>query len=402
MDWILDRNLILGGIGGIAALATIGSMISLRLAMRPRRRRPGWLPPITIFKPLKGCDEGLAGNLRSFFTQDYPEFQLLFCVADQDDPAISVVQRLQEEHPEVDSRLIVGCLGEGRAPKVESLATMDQYRAHDVLLISDSNVRVHPDYLRETVAYLDDPGVGIVSNLVTGDGERQPGAALENLHLNGYIAGGVAGAWILGVTCVVGKSMLMPGHALEAIGGFASVRNFLAEDQVIAVRVRKAGYSIRLSHHVITNYNQDRSLRAFLSRHLRWYMVRRRMALPSFLMEPVANLVLVGLVWALSGDAWVGLAGLTALTGLSIVRDALQTRWLRGSWPAWRDLCLLGPIKDLALLPVWFHALVNNRIVFRGNRLTIGHYTRLIGGRIPRHVRRRARRVRRLRRRSSD
>ncbi len=124
---------------------------------------------------------------------------------------------------------------------------MDRYRKHDVILISDSNVRVRPSYLRETTSYLAEPGVGLVTNLFAGVGESHSGAIMENLQLNGFIAGGMALASVLRVTCVVGKSMLMPVRVLEAIGGFARVRNLLAEDQVIGVLVRKAGYSIRLS-----------------------------------------------------------------------------------------------------------------------------------------------------------
>ncbi len=137
---------------------------------------------------------------------------------------------------------------------------MERHRKYDTILISDSNVRVRPSYLRETACYLADPGVGLVTNLFAGVGEEHSGAALENLQLNGIIAGGVAAASTLGITCVVGKSMLMPVRVLEAIGGFAAVRNLLAEDQAIGIRVRKAGYAIRLSHHVIDNVNQRSEL----------------------------------------------------------------------------------------------------------------------------------------------
>jgi len=101
---------------------------------------------------------------------------------------------------------------------------MDRHRKHDTILISDSNVRVRPSYLRETACYLAEPGVGLVTNMFAGVGEVQTGAVLENLQLNGFIAGGIAFAALLRVTCVVGKSMLMPVRVLEAIGGFASVR----------------------------------------------------------------------------------------------------------------------------------------------------------------------------------
>ena len=148
---------------------------------------------MTIFKPLKGLDEELEQNLRSFFQLDYPCFQLLFCVADANDPAIEVVQKLQREFPDHDAQLIVGCPAFGLNPKVESLAAMDRHRKHDVILISDSNVRVRPSYLRETACYLAEPGVGLVTNLFAGVGEVHASAVLENLQLNGFIAGGRGG-----------------------------------------------------------------------------------------------------------------------------------------------------------------------------------------------------------------
>jgi len=198
------------------------------------------------------------------------------------------------------------------------------------------------------------------------------------------------------VTCVVGKSMLMPARSLAAIGGLAAVRNLLAEDQAIGVKVRKAGYSIRLSHHVIENVNIDRDFRWFLNRHSRWFKIRRRMAFPSFLLEPFANLPAVGLVWALSDDSGIAWGGLLGLAGVGIARDALNARILRGSFPKLRHL-LLSPLKDLFLLPIWCDALVNPRVQWRGHRFLVGRTTRLRLARIPRNVRRRVRRVRKLR-----
>jgi ceramide glucosyltransferase len=357
---------------------------------------PDHTPPVTVFKPLKGMDEGLEENLRSFFRLDYPVYQLIFGVADADDPAIAVVRKLQEEFPDHDTTLVMGTPAFGLNPKVENLAAMDRHRKHDVILISDSNVRVRPSYLRETACYLAERGVGLVSNLFAGVGESHSGAIMENLQLNGFIAGGVAGAAVLRVTCVVGKSMLMPVATLEAIGGFAAVRNLLAEDQAIGVRVRQAGYSIRLSHHIIDNVNSRRSFQWFLNRHSRWYKIRRQMALPAFVAEPMANLATVGLVWAFSGESGIAWGGLLLLVGLGMLRDALQTRWMRGSFPKMRHL-LYSPVKDILLLSVWFDAIFNRRVRWRGHSFLIGRMTRLRAARVPRGVRRRVRRVRQLR-----
>jgi ceramide glucosyltransferase len=389
-------NIFLGAVAAIAVVSTLFSFFSLLWVTRRRRNLPDITPPVTILKPLKGVDEGLEENLRSFFRLDYPVYQLVFGVADTDDPAIDVVRRLMAEFPGHDAHLVIGAPTFGLNPKVENLAAMDRHRKHDTILISDSNVRVRPSYLRETACYLGEPGVGLVSNLFAGVDEAKFGAVLENLQLNGFIAGGIASAAVTGVTCVVGKSMLMPARTLEAIGGFASVRNLLAEDQVIALKVRKAGYAVRLSHHVIENVNRDRDLKWFLNRHSRWYKIRFRLALPPFLLEPAANLGTIGLVWALSGDSGIAWGGLAVLGGLGIARDVIQTRWLRGSFPKVRRWPL-SLVKDLFLLPVWFDALLNRRVLWRGHRFLIGRFTRLRRARVPRSVRQRVRRVRRLR-----
>jgi ceramide glucosyltransferase len=391
-----NANLLLGLVALMAVTTTIVTGLCLCWVTRRRKIATDYTPPITIFKPLKGIDEELEWNLRSFFELDYPTFQLLFCVADERDPALGVVRKLQAEFPDHDSQLVVGCPAFGLNPKVESLAAMDRHRKHDVILISDSNVRVKPSYLRETVCYLANPGVGLVSNIFAGVGEVHTGAVMENLQLNGFIAAGVAAAAVFRVTCVVGKSMMMPVKALEAIGGFAAVRNLLAEDQAIGVRVRQAGYSIALSHHVIDNVNLGRSYKWFLNRHSRWYKIRRRMALPAFAIEPTANLTTVGLVWAFSGESGLAWGGLLGLVGLGIARDALQTKWLRGTFPNVRHL-LLAPAKDILLLAVWFDALINQRVHWRGHRFLVGRMTRLRLARAPRQVRRRVRRVRKFR-----
>lgn len=383
-----------------AVLAVITTLTSFGCLVWVLRRRRGatavHTPPVTVYKPLKGLDEGLEDNLRSFFHQDYPTYQLIFCVADRDDPAVAVVESLLREFPDRDAQLVIGCPAFGLNPKVESLAAIDRLRKHDVILISDSNVRARPGYLRETACYLADPSVGLVSNVFAGDGEESFAAALENLQLNGFIAGGVAWASVLGLTCVVGKSMMMPAKVLAAIGGFASVRNLLAEDQAIGLRVRKAGYSIRLSHHVITNVNHRRGLRWFLNRHSRWFKIRRQLSFPTFLVEPLGSLGVLGLVWALSDDSGLAWGGLLGLVGLGMARDAVQTRMLRGTWPAGRHL-MLSPVKDLFLLPIWLDALFSRRVMWRGHRFFIGRWTRLRAARSTRVARRRVRRIRVIR-----
>src|SRR5512144_1151448 len=139
---MVNANLLLGLVAAVAVTSTLLSFAALHWATRHPRRLPDFTPPVTIFKPLKGMDEGLEENLRSFCQLDYPTYQLLFCVADADDPAIAVVERLLRKFPGHDATLVVGCPEFGHNPKVVSLAAMDRYRKHDTILISDSNIRV--------------------------------------------------------------------------------------------------------------------------------------------------------------------------------------------------------------------------------------------------------------------
>jgi ceramide glucosyltransferase len=389
-------DLILSVAAAISVLSSLLGIVAVWWVTRRPRTIADHTPPVTIFKPLKGLDEDLEANLRSFFELDYPTYQLLFGVADPDDPAIDVVRRLIAAFPDRDAALVVGNPVFGLNPKVENLAAMERLRKHDVILISDSNVRARPSYLRETACYLADPNVGLVTNLFAGEGEERLGAILENLQLNGFIAGGMAGAAVLGITCVVGKSMLLPARVLAEIGGFAGVRNLLAEDQVLGLRVRKAGYRIVMSPHVIANVNRRRDLGWFLNRHSRWYKIRLRLAPGAFAIEPIANLTSLGLIWALSGDSGFAWGGLVGLAGLGVVRDAIQTKRLRGTFPKLRDLplCL---VKDLFLLPAWFDAALSRRVNWRGHRFLVGRLTRLRLARPGRVARRRVRRIRRFR-----
>ena len=134
----INANHLLGLVAVMAVVSTLFTFGSLLWVTRRRRSLADHTPPISIFKPLKGEDEGLEENLRSFFRLDYPVYQLLFCVADDHDPAIAVVNRLLAEFPAQDATLIVGCPAFGLNPKVESLAAMYRHRKHDTILISDS------------------------------------------------------------------------------------------------------------------------------------------------------------------------------------------------------------------------------------------------------------------------
>jgi ceramide glucosyltransferase len=255
---------------------------------------------------------------------------------------------------------------------------------HDLVVISDSNVAVAPDYLARMVGQLVSGGrVGVVSSLIAGVGDERVGATLDALHLNGYVAGNVAASQELGDRAVtVGKSMLLRRSVFERLGGLESVATLLAEDYVIGRMFHEAGYRVRLCTEPVRNVTGRMSVWRFVQRHLRWGLLRSRLKPFVYLAEPLANPMAVALGAAAAlGAAWPLAWGL----GLTLLRDALGWLRLRGAGGLAAALPL-GPAKDLLLLGVWAVAPFMRRITWRHTTVRVGAGTRLYAqapGRLP-------------------
>src|SRR5262249_53502115 len=233
----------------VGLAATLVLYVVAHGALRARRRADarsqthGFAPPVSIIKPLCGLDDELGQNLESFFELDYPDYEILFSFATDDDPAFAVARRGAGRHPGGGATVV----GDGREPggnaKVNRLAAAARQARCRYLLLSDGNVRVRRDFLARAVAPFEDARVGLVSNLFRGTGARTLGARLECLHLNGTLRAGTAAiATLTGSPCVVGKSILVSRAALDAIGGFAALRDYLAEDFLLGTMISEAGF----------------------------------------------------------------------------------------------------------------------------------------------------------------
>jgi ceramide glucosyltransferase len=357
----------------LSLVITLAVNAAVPLYLARRRNRAAPRPPISILKPLKGVDDGLFENLASFAAQRYPRFELVFGVSDPNDPALAVIERLRRAFPETAISVSTQAPDLGRNPKVNNLAALSRHASHPYWLISDSNTRVHPDYLAETVAEFRDPHVGLVTNVLAGTRERGLYALLENLHLNSFVASAVCAAQLARTPIVIGKSMLFRRRDLEALGGFEAVRDVLAEDHELGLRFRRAGFRVALSPHVVSTVNERWSRRSFLNRHLRWGQIRRRMAPFAFFGEPLLQPTWWALALAMTGE--IGLAA--AAVGAKVVADSLLALRLRGvAYPLARLACI--PVKDLALAAVWLVAAFRRRVFWRGHVLWIGPGTRLL------------------------
>ena len=264
----------------------------------------------------------------------------------------------------------------GLNPKVNLLSALFDRARHDTVLISDSNVRVAPGYLRETAAEMADPAVGLVTNVVVGEGSGL-GAVLETLHLNSFVAAATSLARVAGGrACVIGKSMLLRRSDLDRLGGLREVRNVLAEDFVIGRMYELAGYRVALSPHLVRCVNEGWTVDRFVNRHVRWAQMRRHIApgayLGELLLNPVLFIALASLsLWATGPGRDLRLLAVAAAgVAVKCASDALLCRRLAGRLPNLGEV-LMMPLKDLAMAFIWLVGCVRRRVVWRGNELRI-------------------------------
>jgi len=333
---------------------------------------PRFFPSISVLKPLKGIDDNLFDNLESFCVQDYPEFEVIFSLQDRNDPAYKVARKMKDKYPGRDISIVVRRCNDGLNPKVNNLIPAYRVSKYRYILISDSNVAVDKDYLREIVKPMKDPGVGLVSSMIKGVGGRTAGSIFENLHLNTFVVGSVCFLdKFLKMPCVVGKSMLMRKNDLESIGGFKAVKDVLAEDYVIGKKMKEAGRKVVLSNYMINTVNKYWGMKNFLGRHTRCGKLRWKIGGIQYLSELLGNAVFMSFVpVVLYEPSKTTLSFALATSALKIMGDLYLGRILKADIKS--VFYLLSPVKDIAVGFMWFVPLLSSRVAWRGNRYVIG------------------------------
>lgn len=369
---------------GLTGLALSVAVYALSVAARSRLRRstpraapPGFAPPVSIVKPLCGVDEELADNLESFFRLDYEPYEVIFSFASAEDPAYRVARAVADRHPAVRSIFVFDAREPGGNAKVNRLTAALRFARHRLVLFSDGNVRVRPDFLERAVLFFADPAVGLVSHLFRAAGPVSLPSRVEAAYLNGCLQPGTALiSGFLRMPCVVGKSILVSQRALQAIGGMEVLRDYLAEDFLLGRAVRKAGYRVALSADDLDTTEVRKRARGVWDRHRRWAMMRRRLGGPLYAGELLAS----PLLWFVAALAAAPSAGVRIAAGL-----LLGLRWGIELFSAprasgilsWRDAAIL-PLRDLLAAAVFCAGLLGRGVAWRGRPLVIGRETRIL------------------------
>jgi ceramide glucosyltransferase len=333
---------------------------------------------VTILKPVKGMDADSFENFASFCVQDYPLYQLVFAVASPDDPVVPVIKNLIDRYPQVDMELVADKRIYGPNYKVCNLMNAFPKAKYDILIVCDSDIRVEPQYLREVCSKFSDPSVGLVTSLYRSREIRGIATALEAMGFTAEMVPNVMVALKLeGLSFALGASMAVRREALEKIGGFPALVDYLADDYQLGNKVHRAGYSLALSGHFVESVMKRESLKGILSRQLRWARTMRvsRPAgyFASGITQPVPMALLALIVSAFSEAGWMAvfLLGLIRIIVVFcysrfFVYDRLIPRYL---W--------LLPLRDVLAFGTWALSFLGNRVTWRGNSFRL-----LPGGKI--------------------
>ncbi|APR78566.1 Ceramide glucosyltransferase [Minicystis rosea] len=317
-------------------------------------------------------------NLTSFAHLEGARYELLLGIACPDDPAIPVIRTFLAAHPALSARLVVTTppCGEIQNPKVAQLISLSRAARGSVIVVSDANVRVSPSHLRSLLAALSQPGIGLVSSVVVGGGERTLAAAIDSAQLGAYIAPSVVAAHTLRLWPItVGKTMAMRSRDLTSIGGFESVGAVLAEDDVLGQRFVARGLGVALCLEPVENYSPTACWSSVLKRHVRWAAMRRSLTMLGFAFELFLSPLLVATVTAVIALSRLSLGLLIAATIFSCGGAYLSLSRTRRQNAA--ALAALEPVRVAVMFSCWLAGWFIRTVTWRGNAFRIASGTRL-------------------------
>jgi ceramide glucosyltransferase len=327
-------------------------------------------PAISILKPLKGCDETTATSLQSWFNQNYSgQTQILFGVADANDPVCKIVETLLQKYSRIDAQLVVCPENLGANAKVSTLAQLEKLAKHDLIVISDADVRVPPDFLANFVTPLRDEKNALVNCFYRLANPTTTAMQWEAVAINADFWSQVLQSQTLKpLDFALGAAILLRRKNLEEIGGFKSLANCLADDYQLGHRIFKNGHRIALCPVVVECWDAPMNWRAVWKHQLRWARtIRVCQPLPYFF-SILSNATLWPLLWLAVQPSLDKLDLVFLLLVSRIIIVLYLQKWLTRSI-AHNEL--LVPLKDLLQAVIWFCAFAGNTVEWRGRKMKL-------------------------------
>jgi ceramide glucosyltransferase len=342
-----------------------------RAALAKLRERPGFTPPLTLLKPLHGAEPDLEANLATFFEQDYPQYEILFCARSPEDAGLETARHVAAQYPHVPARFFATGEPEYINAKVASMELMEKEAAHEILVISDSDVRVTPDYLRAVALPFADARVGAITCPYRGvAAEGGLWARLEAVGMSVEMTAGVLVARMMeGMQFTLGPTMAFRRETIRRMGGFCVTANYCADDFVLGNETWKLGQTVVLSHHAIDHMVINSSFASSLKHQVRWMKSTRfsrpkghfgtalTFSLPFGLLGWIAAAAMGHPWWGIVLLAWsvATRLALSLAAGRAVVRDR-----------SWFGLLVLYPIRDLMGFCFWAASYGSSKVLWRG------------------------------------
>ena len=343
-----------------------------------RERNNSFLPPVSILKPVRGIDRDAYNNFASYCGLDYPEYEIIFAAADPDDPVIQVIQKLKQDFPYDNIRLAAPVEQLGENSKVNSLCRLVREAQHDLLVMTDSDVRVGVDYLRSVAAPFADSRVGAVTTFYRGAGGGTIAADLGMLGMyTDSIPGAVVARKLEGkVQFAFGWTMATTKNHLAEIGGWEEMVNFHSDDFELGNRISRQGHRVVLLSEPVWVVFPKVNFKEFLSRELRWSIGLRNVRPAGY----AGMLFTFGLPWALLGAIVSYRTGSTLLAASYLVAYLIlrpSVAWMAGGWGLGDKAIVkklwLVPLRDVITAAIWMAGFFLNKIEWRGREYRVTH-----------------------------
>ncbi|HHT9119804.1 MAG TPA: bacteriohopanetetrol glucosamine biosynthesis glycosyltransferase HpnI [Candidatus Hypogeohydataceae bacterium YC41] len=340
-----------------------GNKVSRRFALL----KTGFLPPVTVLKPLNGIEKGLYENLLSHLQQDYPAYQIIFGVRNPNDPAVPLVERLKKEFPEKDIDLVVSDKTIGSNLKISNLNNMYQRAKHEIIVINDADTRVKPDYLKRVVAPFEDNQVGGTTCLYKTHDNFSFASAIEAFFINGDFLPSVLVANAFGMNFGLGATIAVRRKVLEEIGGFPVLADYLADDYEIGNRIIKAGYKLRLCDYLVDVVLKEAGLMEYLRHNVRWAKTIRSCAPVGYFLRIFTRGMPFSLAFLIITDfsVWGWTLFLAHLFSRVLTSTIIEVAYLKDTKTI--SHLLLLPVKDFITFIVWCWGFIGNRVTWGKN-----------------------------------